>query len=111
MNGRLFLPYGPAPVGKLKAILPSLPGVRQDHEEAIIETELIEQALVIYRPFKLQRPALAEMMMRSRGRCFTRSSTEGTSLVRYGGPLLAFRSVVGDVRLKREGNPVPCDRS
>ncbi|HBG14010.1 MAG TPA: segregation/condensation protein A [Synergistaceae bacterium] len=62
-------------LGKLKAILPSLPGVSQDHEEEIVETELIEQTLVRYRPYRAAAAYLAEMM-RSRGRCFTRNSSE-----------------------------------
>lgn len=62
-------------LGKLKALIPSLPGVETPGREEEILPEMLQEAINRYRPYRNAAVCLAELMS-ARGRCFIRESPE-----------------------------------
>jgi segregation and condensation protein A len=92
-------------LGKLKALLPSLPGAEET--EAATEAQMIEQVLERYRPYRAATACLAEMM-KARGRCFTRNASEEGPPWFDMGDLYSLSLVWWEViRLKREDSDSP----
>lgn len=62
-------------LGKLKALLPSLPGFEHTQGEDVSEQEIVLEALNRYRPYRAAAFHLAELM-KSRERSFNRNSLD-----------------------------------
>ena len=92
-------------LGKLKSILPSLPGTEQDTEEIDTESDLLEHALNRYRPYRWAASQLADLM-KDRARSFTRDAEEEGPPWFDLGDLYSLSVVWWDmVRMKKERKP------
>lgn len=93
-------------LGKLKSLLPSLPGSGQEVEETEPEGDLFVHALNRYRPFRSAAAQLAALM-KDRARCFTRDGTEEGPPWFDLGDLYSLAVVWWDmVRTRKDRNPV-----